>query len=140
MTLLRPVQLPAALLLLALAAGCAASHAPVAPQDSTKFTLGNTNRFAALDPETEAAVDCTGLQARMLGDGRLEVVANVKNRRSQPVTVQIESLFFDSLGRPVGEQVSWQALAIGADSTEVVRFTAPSGAAINYTIQVRRAR
>ena len=45
------------------------------PQDTTKFTMGNTDRFLALDAATEAAISCTGLQERSLPDGRLEVVA-----------------------------------------------------------------
>ena len=134
------MTLTAALAVLALSQGCSTSRVPAEPLDSTKFTMGNTKRFAALDPETEAAVDCTGLQARMLGDGRLEVVANVKNRRAQAVSIQIESLVFDSMGRPLGDPFEWRSLSIAAGATEVVHFTSPSGAAITYTIQVRRAR
>jgi hypothetical protein len=67
---------------LALLAGCSVAPEVSSTQDSTKFTVENTDHFATLDRAAEAAVSCTGLQERTLGDGRLEVVANVKNHRS----------------------------------------------------------
>jgi uncharacterized protein YcfL len=121
-------------------AGCASAPAPQAPQETTKFTVENTDRFAVLDSATEAVVSCTGLQERTLGDGRLEVVANLKNGGGKPVQVQVQCEFLDGEGMPVSAEVPWQLLAISASSTEVVRFTAPSTAAKKYAIRVRRAR
>jgi uncharacterized protein YcfL len=125
---------------LALMAGCASVPAPQAPQDTTKFTVENTVRFVALDSATEAVVSCTGLQERALGDGRLEVVANLRNSSASPVRVLVQCLFLDQRGLPVGQVAPWQPLAIGADSTEVMRFTAPVLAATKYSIRVRRSR
>jgi uncharacterized protein YcfL len=138
MTTRRYLLPPAALCCLVLAA-CAVAPG-TEPQDSTKFTVENTDQFAALDPATEAAVTCTGLQERMLGDGRLEVVANVKNRGSQPVTVEVQCLFLDDRGMTTEVEGPWQALALGGDATEVVRFTSSNDAAKKYAIRVRRAR
>jgi uncharacterized protein YcfL len=121
-------------------AGCASAPAPQAPQDSTKFTVENTDRFAVLDSATEAVVSCTGLQERTLGDGRLEVVANLKNGGASPVQVKVQCEFENGEGVPLTSEVPWQVLAISGNSTEVVRFTAPSTAAKKYAIRVRRAR
>jgi uncharacterized protein YcfL len=121
-------------------AGCASAPAPQAPQDTTKFTVENTDRFAVLDSATEAVVSCTGLQERTLGDGRLEVVANLKNSGASPVQVQVQCEFLDGEGVPLASEAPWQLLAISGNSTEVVRFTAPATAAKKYAIRVRRAR
>ena len=121
-------------------AGCASAPAPQAPQETTKFTVENTDRFAVLDSATEAVVSCTGLQERTLGDGRLEVVANLKNGGANPVQVQVQCEFLDGEGMPLSAEAPWQLRAISASSTEVVRFTAPSTAAKKYAIRVRRAR
>jgi hypothetical protein len=134
MTPSHPFLLAAALGALA---GCAAAPSP---QATTKFTVENTDRFAVLDSATEAVVSCTGLQERTLGDGRLEVVANLKNSDSNPVRVQVQCEFLDGDGAGLGGAVSWQALSIGGDSTEVVRFTAHDLSARRYAIRVRRAR
>jgi uncharacterized protein YcfL len=125
---------------LALLAGCESVPAPQAPQDTTKFTVGNTVRFAALDSATEAVISCTGLQERALADGRLEVVANLRNSGASPVKVLVQCVFLGEAGLPVGAEPRWQALAIAADSTEVMRFTAPDLSARKYSIRVRRDR
>lgn len=140
MTTRQSIPLLTALCCLGALAGCGTAPGTQAPLDSTKFTVENTDRFAALDPATEAAVSCTGLQERTLGDGRLEVIANVKNRGGGPVKVQIECVFLDEQGVQVGAGGSWQALALAGDSTEVVRFTAPDAVAKRYAIRVRKVR
>jgi uncharacterized protein YcfL len=125
---------------LALAAGCASVPAPQAPQDTTKFTVENTERFVALDAASEAVISCTGLQERALGDGRLEVVANLKNSGAKAVRVNVQCVFLDEQGLPVGGESPWELFAISADSTEVVRFTASVLTARKYSIRVRSAR
>jgi len=130
----------AALCLLCALEGCAVMGRQAPPQDSNKFTVGDTDRFVAQDPATEAAVGCTGLQERTLADGRLEVVANVKNRGPKPVQVRIACAFADEQFAPVGGEPGWGVLKIAGDATEVVRFTAPSAAARRYAIRVRDAR
>ncbi len=125
---------------LGLLAGCGSVPAPQAPQDTTKFTVGNTVRFAALDSATEAVISCTGLQERALADGRLEVVANLRNSGAIPAKVLVQCEFLAEGGLPVGPEPRWQTLAIAADSTEVMRFTAPDLTARKYSIRVRRAR
>jgi uncharacterized protein YcfL len=124
---------------LALLAACASVPAPQAPQDSTKFTVENTVRFVALDAEAEAVVSCTGLQERTLADGRLEVVANLRNSGGKPVKILVQCVFLDEQGLPVGPEARWRTQSINASSTEVVRFTAPVLAARKYSIRVRSA-
>src|SRR5476651_19016 len=84
---------------LAVFTGCATvAPGPFAPLDTTKFTLENTDKFVLLDQPAQFSVTCTGLQERTLADGRLEVVANVKNRESRRIQVQINCVFKDDQG------------------------------------------
>jgi hypothetical protein len=138
MTTRHSISLLAALCGLAALAGCAASPGSQAPRDSAKYTVENTDQFVALDPATEASVNCTGLQERTLGDGRLEVIANVKNLGSAAKRVRIQCVFLDELGGPVGAEGPWQELALAGGSTEVVRFTAADTRAKRYAIRVRK--
>ncbi|HEY1794100.1 MAG TPA: hypothetical protein VGG34_14385 [Opitutaceae bacterium] len=126
--------------LLALLAGCASQPAPQATQDTTKFTVENTVRFAALDPETEATISCTGLRERALGDGRLEVVANLRNGAARASRVWVQCVFLDDQGLPLAGEAPRQGVRIAAGATEVVRFTAPALSARKYSIRVRMAR
>lgn len=125
---------------LALAGGCATEPGPFTPQDTTKFTIENTENFVLLDKPTQTSVTCTGLQQNMLADGRLEVVANVKNRENRRIQVQIDCVFKDDQGFATGDETPFQTLILTENATESVRFTAMNTQAKKYTIRVRQAR
>lgn len=134
-TVLLPVLAAAALL-----AACQAPPGPYAPQDTTKYTLENTEKFVLMDPAVQTSVTCTGLQQRATADGRLEVVANVKNRENRRIQVQINCVFKDAQGFSTGDESPWQTLILGENTTEAVRFIAMNAQARDYTIRVRQAR
>src|SRR3954471_18513235 len=125
---------------LSLLAGCATEPGPFTPQDTTKYTVENTEKFVLLDKPTQQSVTCTGLQERLLADGRLEVVANVKNRENRRIQVQTNCVFKDEQGFSSGDETPFQTLILTENSTEAVRFTAMNAAAKKYTIRVRQAR
>jgi hypothetical protein len=125
---------------LALSAGCVVEPGPFPALDSTKFTLENTDRFVALDQAVQHSVTCTGLQEIPMADGRLEVVANVKNRENRRVQVQINCVFKDEQGFSTGDETPFQTLILTENATEAVRFTATNTLAKKYTIRVRQAR
>lgn len=124
----------------ALLAGCATEPGPFAPQDTTKYTLENTENFVLLDKPTQNSITCTGLQQRPLADGRLEVVANVKNRENRQIQVQVNCVFKDAQGFSTGDETPFQTLILAENSTEAVRFTAMNTLAQKYTVRVRQAR
>ena len=124
---------------LAFSAGCVSEPGPLA-LDTTKFTLENTDRFVLLDKPAQYSVTCTGLQERPLADGRLEVVANVKNREGRRIQVQINCIFKDEQGFSTGDETPWQTLILSENSTEAVRFTAMNILARKYTVRVRLPR
>ena len=120
--------------------GCATAPGPYSPQDTTKYTLENTEKFVLLDHATQTSVTCTGLQERPLPDGRLEVVANVKNRENRRIQVQIDCIFKDSQGFSTGDETPFQTLILTENATEAVKFTSMNAQARRYTIRVRQAR
>lgn len=136
----KPILLFATAAGLALFAGCVTEPGPFPPLDTTKFTLENTDRFVLLDKPAQRSVTCTGLQERALADGRLEVVANVKNRENRRIQVQVNCVFKDDQGFATGDETPFQTLILAENSTEAVRFTAMNTAAKKYTIRVRQAR
>ena len=135
---LLPPALAAALLLLG---GCAtADPGPFAPTETNKFTLENTSTFVALDRAVQQSATCTGIQERALADGRLEVVANIKNKESRRIEVQVSCVFKDDLGASTGDETPFQTLILSENATEAVRFTAMNTLAKKYTIRVRQPR
>jgi uncharacterized protein YcfL len=125
---------------LALLAGCTTEPGPYTPQDTTKYTVENTEKFVLLDKPTQQSITCTGLQERTLPDGRYEVVANVKNRENRRVQVQLNCVFKDEQGFSTGDETPFQTLILAENSTEAVRFTSINAQAHRYTIRVRQAR
>ncbi|MDR1010044.1 MAG: YcfL family protein [Opitutaceae bacterium] len=134
----------AAVALLLAATGCASKNTqgagPYLPQDTTKYTLENTEKFVLMDQATQYSVTCTGLQQRITPDGRLEVVANVKNREARRIQVQISCVFKDAQHFSTSDETPWQTLILTENGTEAVHFTASNPLSKTYTIRVRQAR
>lgn len=136
----RRILLAAPAALLALTIGCATEPGPYRPIETTKYTLENTDRFVLLDKPTQQSVTCTGLQQYFLPDGRLEVVANFKNREKRRIEVQTNCVFKNDPGFSTGDETPWRTVILSEYATEAVRFTAMNPAAKTYTIRVRQAR
>jgi uncharacterized protein YcfL len=137
---LNSAPLVAAVLAAGVLTGCTTPTGPFPPLDTTKYTLEKSERFVLLDQPTQVSVTCTGLQEITLPDGRLEVVANVKNRENRRLEVQINCVFKDASGFSSGDETPWQTLILSEYATEAVRFTAMNGQARQYTVRVRQAR
>ena len=137
---LNSAPLVAAVLAAGVLTGCTTPTGPFAPLDTTKYTLENSERFVLLDQPTQVSVTCTGLQEIILPDGRLEVLANVKNRENRRLEVQINCVFKDAAGFSSGDETPWQTLILSEYATEAVRFTAMNAQARKYTVRVRQAR
>lgn len=111
-----------------------------APKNANQHDVENNLRFVLLDKTTERSVTCSGLQERLLEDGRLEVVANVRNRKNQRVEVQINCVFKDAQGFPTGDETPFQTLILSENAQEGVRFVSINPQAKKYTIRVRQPR
>ena len=120
-------------------AGCRTEPGLFLPQETTKYSIESTEKFALMDRPTQASVTCTGLQERLNPDGRLEVVANVKNRENRRIQVEMRCVFKDSNGFSTGDETPWQTLILGEGATEAVHYAAANNLAHKYTIAVRQA-
>jgi hypothetical protein len=128
------------LCLLALLAGCSSRSPGFLPEESAKYSLENTEKFALLDRSAQAAIACTGLQERFNEAGRLEVVANLRNRSDAAIEMQVRCVFQDAAGLPTGEETPWLALSLDAGATEAVHYFATNNLARKFTIMVRSTR
>jgi hypothetical protein len=121
-------------------AGCATRPVPNQAAETTKYTLENTDKFAALDETTREAIACTGVQYLTLTDGRMELIANLKNRGTRPIEIQTACVFRDDQGNPIGGETPWQTLTLAENTTQAVHFTAQTAAGKKYTVRVRQVR
>ncbi len=110
-----------------------------APKNTTKYDLENEAKFVLLDHDVQRSVTCSGLQERLTDDGRLEVVANVRNRLNRRIQVQINCVFKDVQGFPTGDETPFTNLILSENAQEGLKFTAINNQARKYTIRVRQA-
>ena len=128
--------------LAAFLSGCASSSSESGayrPQNTTKFNTEALEKFVFLDAGAQQSVTCPGLQETPLPDGRLQVVAKVRNRENRRIQVQINCEFKDAQGFPI-DPTPFQTLILTENATEGVSFTSMNAKAKDYTIRVRQAR
>jgi hypothetical protein len=113
---------------------------PYLPQNSQTPAYENTERVVLLDPGVQHSITCTGLQEGTTSDGRLEVIAQLRNRENRRIEVQVNCVFKDANGYMTGDETPFQTLILTENATEQVKFTAMNGLAKKYTVRVRQAR
>ena len=134
-----PALALAAILSLAVS-GCQTHDTGAYPPLNTEGSnLETKAKFVLLDSGTQRSVTCSGLQERTLSDGRLEVIANIRNRENRRIQVQVNCVFKDEQGFPLNE-TSFETLILTENSQEGVKFTSLDNKAKAYTIRVRQAR
>ncbi len=120
--------------------GCAShDHGAYAPQNATVNNLEDSARFVLLDKGAQYSVTSPGLQESRLPDGRLQVVANLRNRENRRIEVQVNCVFKDAQGFVV-EDTPFQTVFLDENAQEGVKFVSMNDKAQRYTIRVRQAR
>jgi hypothetical protein len=123
-----------------LPAGCASREGAYEPVNTPASDLENRAKFVLLDRATRDSVTCTGLQERVLADGRLEVMANVRNRLNRRIEVQVNCVFKDAQGFATPDEAPFQTVILTENAQEGLRFVSANDQARTYTIRVRQAR
>jgi uncharacterized protein YcfL len=124
-------------------AGCKSTYdnGPYLPQQSKTPAYESTQPVVLLDPGVQYSLTVNGQpQARMLDDGRLEVVTQLRNRENRRIEVQANCVFKDVNGTAIGDETPFQTVILTENSTEQVQFTSMNDKAKKYTIRVRQAR
>ncbi|HAM72175.1 MAG TPA: hypothetical protein DCM86_11075 [Verrucomicrobiales bacterium] len=132
LSLLAPVAAAGLLL-----TGCGGGAYP--PVNATKYNQETTAKFVLLDSGTQRSLTCPGLQEKRLEDGRLEVVANIRNRENRRIEVQVNCVFKDEQGFPVDE-TPFRIVIFTENATEGLSFTSMNNKAKTYTVRVRQSR
>ena len=121
-------------------AGCV-HHGAYEPVNTTVGDLENRSPFVLMDPGAQRSITLAGpIQQGVLADGRLEVVANIRNRENRRIQVQVNCVFKDAQGFSTGDETPWQTLILTENATEAVRFVSMNDKAKRYTVRVRQAR
>jgi uncharacterized protein YcfL len=127
---------------LLLVAGCSSTHdkGPYLPQTPPPMGYETREPVVLLDPGVQYSVTCSGLQERTLPDGRLEVVAHLRNRENRRIEVQANCVFKDQNGFTTSDETPFVMVILTENATEDVKFVSMNNLAKKYTIRLRQAR
>jgi hypothetical protein len=122
--------------------GCSThDQGPYLPQPSKTPPYESNYPVVLLDPGVQYSVTTSGNpSARILEDGRLEVVVQLRNRENRRIEVQANCVFKDVNEVSTGDETPFQTVILTENATEQVRFTSKNAAARRYTVRVRQAR
>ena len=124
-----------------LVAGCSThDKGPYLPEGVKTPAYEGREPVVLLDPGVQYSVTCSGVQEQMLPDGRLEVVAHLRNRENRRIEVQANCVFKDGNGFSTGDETPFVMVILTENGTEDVKFDAMNNLARKYTIRVRQAR
>lgn len=136
---MKNLTLSLALLTLGLGLGAGCGGGAYLPKNTTKYDLENREKLVLLDARVQRSVTCSGIQERVLEDGRLEIAANIRNREGRRIQVQIGCVFKDANGFSTGDESPFQTLILTENAQEAVKFTSLNNLAKKYTIRIREA-
>jgi hypothetical protein len=127
---------------LLLVAGCSSTHdkGPYLPQTPPPMGYETREPVVLLDPGVQYSVTCSGIQEQTLPDGRLEVVAHLRNRENRRIEVQANCVFKDQNGFSTSDETPFVMVILTENATEDVKFTSMNNLAKRYVIRVRQAR
>jgi hypothetical protein len=125
---------------LALLLGCKHHEGAYEPKNANVGNLENKAKFVLLDKATQDSVTCSSIQERLREDGRMEVIANVRNRLNRRIELQVNCVFKDGNGFPTQDDSPFHTLILTENAQEAVRFLSLNNQARTYTVRIRQAR
>ena len=127
---------------LLLIAGCSSTHdkGPYLPQTPKTPAYEGKEPVVLLDPGVQYSVTCSGIQEQTLPDGRLQVIAQLRNRENRRIEVQANCVFKDQNGFTTSDETPFVMVILTENATEDVKFVSMNNLAKKYTIRVRQAR
>ena len=125
-----------------LAAGCSSSHdkGSYLPQTPKTPAYEGKEPVILMDPGVRYSVTCSGIQESALPDGRMQVVAHLRNRENRRIEVQANCVFKDQNGFSTSDETPFVMVILTENATEDVKFVSMNNLARKYTIRVRQAR
>jgi Protein of unknown function (DUF1425) len=124
-----------------LAAGCS-SHdkGPYLPQNPKTPAYEGREPVILMDPGVQYSLTCSGINETILPDGRLQVVAHLRNRENRRIEVQANCTFRDQNGFSGGDDTPFVTVILTENGTQDATFVSANNQARKYTIHVRQAR
>ncbi len=134
----RSILLAAVVSVSAIFTGCQHGGA-YAPKNTTKYNLEDDIPVVLMDKMVQRSVTSPGVEQSTLPDGRLRIVAKLRNRESRRIQVQVSCVFKNANGFSTGDETPWVDVILTEGSQEGVVFDSMNDQAKKFTVRVRQA-
>lgn len=124
-----------------LLAGCqtrVADHGAYLPENVAVNDLENYTALVLLNRQVQDSVTCPGIQETRLPDGRLQVVAHLRNRQDRRLQIQANCEFKDAQGFVI-DATPFQNVFLPENAQQDVQFISMNDKAQHYSIRVDEA-
>jgi hypothetical protein len=118
--------------------GCQHQEGAYLPKETAKYNYENTEPVVLMDRMVQRSIAVPAVQRTPLPDGRMEVVANLRNRETRRIQVQVQCEFKDAQGFPV-DSTEWRNVILTENAQEGVKFLSMNDKAQRFTVRVRQA-
>lgn len=118
---------------------CAHQEGPYIPVTQSP-SVEDLYPVVLLDESLQGFIAVDHTEGQRLSDGRLEIVANLRNRTLQDVRIQVQTVFKDEKGYSTNEDSAWAMVFLNANETETYKIVSRGQDASRYTIRIRRVR
>lgn len=99
--------------------------------------LEDTETLVLLDKSLQSLISIDGQRASYTPDGRLKAEVRFRNLSSQPLTVQLQTVFKDEEGMECGDTTAWQTVLMESHAAEIYSANALNSNSVRYTVRVR---
>ncbi|MBG86763.1 MAG: hypothetical protein CMO80_07670 [Verrucomicrobiales bacterium] len=109
------------------------------PKNTAVYNLEDSEPVVLMDRFVQRSVTAPGVKQMTLKDGRMRVIANIRNRESRRIQVQVSCVFKDEDGFPTGEPSNWRDLILTEGAQEGIEFYSLNDKARKFTVRIRQA-
>ncbi|MDK2970866.1 MAG: hypothetical protein PWP23_621 [Candidatus Sumerlaeota bacterium] len=114
------------------------SKAPSYARVDDKAIKAATMPVNILDYDLRNRVAADIAAAERQADGRLVVMANIRNSTRKPLTVEVRTVFKNSLGLGIGDETEWEPIFFAPQQIQTIRTMSRDNTAQTFTVEVRR--
>lgn len=116
--------------------GCAHHEGARATKNPEAFTQELSMNVALMDKQVQRSVKAAGgIKIIQRADGRLDVFANIMNRESRRIQIQVQCVFQDENGFSVDDTTPWENVIMTENAIKRLNYTSLSAKAKNFVLE-----
>jgi len=139
---MRIARMVVVMLLAAALAGChrVPQEGPYPALSVPKAALEERETVVILDGSVAGKIAVENQAVRRDAQGRLEVLANIRNRTRYDQAIDVQTVFKNETGISTGDETAWKRLSLGANETQTYSAISLDDRPVRYTVRIRQGR